>query len=88
MRPAGFLPAAAASAFLPRTLRPRAVPAVFLLLFYNAGSRLLSHAVPGIVSSAACVLTIVFGMGTGVPRRRIATSFLRHRRQAANGRAR
>ncbi len=58
-----------------RTLRPRAVPAVFLLLFYNAGSRLLSHAVPSIVSSAACVLTIVFGMGTGVSRRRIATSF-------------
>ena len=38
-----------------------------------AGGLLLSHAVSSVVPSAACVLTIVFGMGTGVPRRRIAT---------------
>ena len=30
------------------------------------GSHLLSHAVSSIVSSAASVLTVVFGMGTGV----------------------
>ena len=41
-----------------------------------AGGLLLSHAVSSVVPSAACVLTIVFGMGTGVPRRRIATSKL------------
>jgi hypothetical protein len=37
------------------------------------GSRLLSHAVTSIVSSAAYGLTIVFGMGTGVSHTRIAT---------------
>ena len=46
-----------------------------VFFFFYAGSHLLSHAVSSTVSSAACVLTIVFGMGTGVPHRRIATSF-------------
>ena len=39
----------------------------------GSGSHLLSHAVSSIVSSAASVLTIVFGMGTGVSPKRIAT---------------
>ena len=39
----------------------------------DPGSHLLSHAVASIVSSAAWVLTIVFGMGTGVSPNRIAT---------------
>ena len=38
-----------------------------------SGSHLLSHAVSSIVPSAAQVLTIVFGMGTGVSPGRIAT---------------
>ena len=42
-------------------------------VFFLSGSRLLSHAVPSIVSSAAYVLTIVFGMWTGVSHKRIAT---------------
>ena len=41
--------------------------------FYKSGSHLLSHAVPGIVPSAAYVLTSVFGMWTGVSHKRIAT---------------
>ena len=40
---------------------------------YNSGSHLLSHIVSNIVSSAAQVLTIVFGMRTGVSPERIAT---------------
>ena len=39
----------------------------------DSGSHLLFHAVSSIVPSAARVLTIVFGMGTGVTPRRIAT---------------
>ena len=39
----------------------------------KSGSHLLSHAVSGIVPSAAYSLTVVFGMGTGVSRKRIAT---------------
>ena len=39
----------------------------------GSGSHLLSHAVSSIVPSAAYVLTVVFGMGTGVSRKRIAT---------------
>ena len=42
------------------------------------GSHLLSHAVTSIVPSAAWVLTIVFGMGTGVSPRRIATKISRY----------
>ena len=41
---------------------------------YNSGSHLLSHTVSSAVPSAAQVLTFVFGMGTGVPPARIATS--------------
>ena len=40
----------------------------------KAGSHLLSHTVSSAVPSAALVLTIVFGMGTGVSPKRIATS--------------
>ena len=40
--------------------------------FKEPGSHLLSHAVSSIVPSAAQVLTIVFGMGTGVSPERIA----------------
>ena len=38
-----------------------------------SGSHLLSRAVSSQVSSAACVLTVVFGMGTGVSHKRITT---------------
>ena len=38
-----------------------------------SGSRLSSHTVASIVLSAALVLTVVFGMGTGVTPERIAT---------------
>ena len=38
-----------------------------------SGSHLLSHAVSSRVPSAAWVLTVVFGMGTGVSPKRIAT---------------
>ena len=44
--------------------------------FLDSGSHLLSHAVSSIVPSASWVLTIVFGMGTGVSPRRIATGNL------------
>ena len=40
---------------------------------YLIGGHLLSHTVSSIVPSAVWVLTIVFGMGTGVTPRRIAT---------------
>jgi hypothetical protein len=42
-------------------------------VFFCTGSHLLSHTVTSIVSSAAFVLTIVFGMWTGVSQKRIAT---------------
>ena len=48
----------------------------FLIRQPPAGSHLLSHAVSSIVSSAASVLTVVFGMGTGVSPKRIATGNL------------
>ena len=48
----------------------------WLVLFYKFGSHLLSHTVSSAVSSAAWVLTIVFGMGTGVTPKRIATERL------------
>ena len=40
----------------------------------RSGSHLLSHIVSNIVPSADQVLTIVFGMGTGVSPDRIATA--------------
>ena len=42
-------------------------------LLLKSGAHLLSHAVSSIVPSAVWVLTIVFGMGTGVSPRRIST---------------
>ena len=42
------------------------------------GSHLLSHAVARIVPSAVKVLTVVFGMGTGVSPLRIATGQFYH----------
>ena len=47
-------------------------------LFFNSGSHLLFRAVSSKVPSAAWVLTIVFGMGTGVTPRRIATGKIRY----------
>ena len=41
--------------------------------YLESGSHLLSQAVSNQVSSADCVLTFVFGMGTGVPHNRITT---------------
>ena len=43
------------------------------LFFFQSGSHLLSRAVSSKVPSAVQVLTIVFGMGTGVSPGRIAT---------------
>ena len=48
-------------------------PLFTVKLLIKSGSHLLSHAVSSIVPSAAQVLTIVFGMGTGVSPERIAT---------------
>ena len=45
-------------------------------LLKASGTLLLSHAVSSIVPSAARVLTIVFGMGTGVSPGRIGTRCL------------
>ena len=45
-----------------------------LIIFKDTGSLLLSHTVSNIVPSAVRVLTVVFGMGTGVSPGRIATS--------------
>ena len=42
----------------------------------ESGIHLLSHAVSSIVPSAAYVLTVVFGMGTGVSHKRIGTGIL------------
>ena len=44
----------------------------------DAGSHLFSHTVSSAVPSAAYVLTIVFGMGTGVSLKRIATGNIRY----------
>ena len=60
-----------------RTLDPLLARQVLSQLSYapiETGSHLLSHAVSSIVSSAAYVLTYVFGMRTGVSHKRIATS--------------
>ena len=43
------------------------------IFFFCFGGHLLSHTVSSAVPSAAQVLTIVFGMGTGVSPERIAT---------------
>ena len=49
------------------------IPALTSIFLKESGSHLLSHAVSSIVPSAAYSLTVVFGMGTGVSRKRIAT---------------
>ena len=56
-------------------LLPGALPLSYkrFFIFLKSGSHLLSHTVSSIVPSAAYVLTIVFGMGTGVSHKRIAT---------------
>ena len=46
-----------------------------MIFFKESSSHLLSHIVSNIVPSAAYVLTFVFGMRTGVPRKRIATGY-------------
>ena len=46
---------------------------VSIFSFFSFGGHLLSHTVSSAVPSAAQVLTIVFGMGTGVSPERIAT---------------
>ena len=60
-----------------RTLDPLLARQVLSQLSYTpvreSGIHLLSHAVSSIVSSAAQVLTCVFGMGTGVSPGRIDT---------------
>ena len=62
LRDSNSRPPACKAGALPTELSPR-----------KLGSHLLSHAVSSIVPSAASGLTIVFGMGTGVSRKRIAT---------------
>ena len=62
-----------------RTLDPLLAGQVLSQLSYTpegSGGHLLSHAVSSIVPSAARVLTIVFGMGTGVSPGRIGTRCL------------
>ena len=49
------------------------ITSVTTRLFINSGSHLLSRTVSSKVPSAAYVLTIVFGMRTGVSHKRIAT---------------
>ena len=44
----------------------------------KSGSHLLSHIVSNAVPSAVTVLTVVFGMGTGVSPQRIATGNVRY----------
>ena len=43
------------------------------IIFLKTGSHLFCHTVTSIVFSAVRVLTVVFGMGTGVTLKRIAT---------------
>ena len=64
-----------------RTLDPLLARQVLSQLSYTpikSGSHLLSHAVSSIVPSASWVLTIVFGMGTGVSPKRITTRKVFH----------
>ena len=59
-----------------RTLDPLLARQVLSQLSYIpiwSGIHLLSHTVSNAVPSAACVLTVVFGMGTGVSHKRIGT---------------
>ena len=54
----------------------------FLLMMFliNSGGHLLSRTVSSAVPSAGRVLTVVFGMGTGVSPGRIAARFFRYLR--------
>ena len=56
-----------------RTMGVQVANKSVLQIYYSSGSHLLSHTVSSAVPSAAWVLTIVFGMGTGVSPKRIAT---------------
>ena len=47
-------------------------------VFIYAGSHLLSHTVSSAVPSAVWVLTVVFGMGTGVSPKRIDAGSIEH----------
>ena len=47
-----------------------------VIFLIESGPHLLSHIVSNIVPSAAYVLTVVFGMGTGVSHWRIGTGYL------------
>ena len=62
-----------------RTLDPLLARQVLSQLSYtpirDSGAHLLSHAVSSIVPSADRVLTVVFGMGTGVSPGRIGTGY-------------
>ena len=49
-----------------------------IIFIKMSGSHLLFHAVARIVPSAVKVLTVVFGMGTGVSPSRIATGQFYH----------
>ena len=63
-----------------RTLDPLLARQVLSQLSYAPlliGGHLLSHAVSSIVPSADQVLTVVFGMGTGVSHKRIDTRIIR-----------
>ena len=46
---------------------------IIFIFIKKSGSHLLSHTVSSAVSSAAYGLTVVFGMGAGVSRKRITT---------------
>ena len=48
---------------------------VYQTVFYSSGGHLLSRTVSSAVPSAGRVLTVVFGMGTGVAPGRIAARF-------------
>ena len=64
-----------------RTLDPLLARQVLSQLSYapiDSGIHLLSHVVSNIVSSAAYVLTFVFGMWTGVSHKRIDTRNIEH----------
>ena len=49
---------------------------IIFIFIKKSGSHLLFHTVSSAVSSAAYGLTVVFGMGTGVSRKRITTGHL------------
>ena len=59
--------------FLLKSLVKPALSHQVSLFFSWSGGHLLSHIVSNAVPSAAWVLTVVFGMGTGVSPKRIAT---------------